>query len=145
MLLYDRLHAYWLAHSKIRVKTSRKCYNYEPQSSRELQRKVRLGTNKDNTCRRHLWNHGQAKKERRTATEEPRNLGTVSGKTTMGVHLLYSRDTSPFILMQLQITNISKRKYAYSNILNILQPKKEKNQIKSSDIFHTSAQNIDCG
>ena len=37
------------------------------------------------------------------------------------------------------------RKQAYSNILKILQPKKENFQIKYSDIFHTSAQNIDCG
>ena len=36
------------------------------------------------------------------------------------------------------------RKHAYSNILKILQPKKEKkNKIKNSDIFHISAQNID--
>ena len=31
------------------------------------------------------------------------------------------------------------------NILKILQPKKEKFQIKNSYIFHVSAQNIDCG
>ena len=37
------------------------------------------------------------------------------------------------------------RKHAYSNLLKILQPKKEKCQIKNSDIFHISAQNIDCG
>ena len=37
------------------------------------------------------------------------------------------------------------RKHAYSNILKILQPKKGKFQIKDSDIFHISAQNIDCG
>ena len=37
------------------------------------------------------------------------------------------------------------RKHAFSNILKILQPKKEKLQIKKSDIFHISAQNIDCG
>ena len=36
------------------------------------------------------------------------------------------------------------RKHAYSNILNILQPKKENFQMKSSDIFHISAQSIDC-
>ena len=36
------------------------------------------------------------------------------------------------------------RKHAYSNILKILQPKNENFQIKSSDIFHISAQNIDC-
>ena len=37
------------------------------------------------------------------------------------------------------------RKHAYSNILKILQPKKENFQIKNSNIFHISAQNIDCG
>ena len=36
------------------------------------------------------------------------------------------------------------RKHAYSNILKILQPKKENFQIKNSYIFHISAQNIDC-
>ena len=30
-------------------------------------------------------------------------------------------------------------------MLKILQPKKENFQIKNSDIFHISAQNIDCG
>ena len=37
------------------------------------------------------------------------------------------------------------RKHAYSNILKLLPPKNKKNQIKNSDIFHISAQNIDCG
>ena len=37
------------------------------------------------------------------------------------------------------------RKHAYSNILKISPPKTEKNSDKKSDIFHTSAQNIDCG
>ena len=32
-----------------------------------------------------------------------------------------------------------------SNILEILPPKNENFQIKNSDIFHISAQNIDCG
>ena len=35
--------------------------------------------------------------------------------------------------------------HAYSNILKILSPKHENFQIKSFDIFHISAQNIDCG
>ena len=39
----------------------------------------------------------------------------------------------------------SLRKHAYSNILQILSPKNENFQIKNSDIFHVSAQNIDCG
>ena len=37
------------------------------------------------------------------------------------------------------------RKHAYSNILKILPPKNENFQIKTSDIFHIFAQNIDCG
>ena len=37
------------------------------------------------------------------------------------------------------------RKHAYSTILEILPPKNENFQIKISDIFHTSAQNIDRG
>ena len=39
----------------------------------------------------------------------------------------------------------SLRKHAYLNILKILPPKNENFQIKNSDIFHISAQNIDCG
>ena len=42
--------------------------------------------------------------------------------------------------------NKTERKHAYSTILNILPPKKnEIFQIKNSDIFHISAQNMDCG
>ena len=37
------------------------------------------------------------------------------------------------------------RKHAYSNILKIVPTKNEIFQIKNSDIFHISAQNIDCG
>ena len=37
------------------------------------------------------------------------------------------------------------RKHAYSNILKILPPKIENFHVKNSDIFHISAQNIDCG
>ena len=37
------------------------------------------------------------------------------------------------------------RKEAYSNILKILPPKNRKFSDKNSDIFHISAQNIDCG
>ena len=36
-------------------------------------------------------------------------------------------------------------KHAYSNILKISPKKTENFQIKTSDIFHISAQNIDCG
>ena len=37
------------------------------------------------------------------------------------------------------------KKHAYSNILKILPLKNENFQIKKSDIFQISAQNIDCG
>ena len=37
------------------------------------------------------------------------------------------------------------RKHAYSNIKKISPPKPENFQIKISDNFHISAQNIDCG
>ena len=42
------------------------------------------------------------------------------------------------------VSDMSFRKHAYSNILKILPPKNENFQIKNSDIFHISAQNIDC-
>ena len=41
--------------------------------------------------------------------------------------------------------NFPLRKHTYSNIYKILSPKTENFQIKNSDIFHISAQNIDCG
>ena len=45
--------------------------------------------------------------------------------------------------------NLPLQRHAYSNTLKILLPKKKKKnenfQIKNSDIFHISAQNIDCG
>ena len=37
------------------------------------------------------------------------------------------------------------RKHSYSNILKILPPKPKNFQINNYDIFHISAQNIDCG
>ena len=41
-------------------------------------------------------------------------------------------------------TEVAIMKNAYSNKLKILQPKTENFQVKTSDIFHVSAQNIDC-
>ena len=52
-------------------------------------------------------------------------------------------NTETFLMFFFQ--DISLRKHAYSNIFKILQPKKENFQIKNSDKFHISAQNIDCG
>ena len=37
------------------------------------------------------------------------------------------------------------RKQVYSNILKILPPKNEHFANRNSDVFHISAQNIDCG
>ena len=37
------------------------------------------------------------------------------------------------------------RKHAYSNIKKISPPKNEIFQVKNADIYHISAQNIDCG
>ena len=41
--------------------------------------------------------------------------------------------------------NVALRKHAYSNKLKILPPQTENFQIKISDIFHISTQNIYCG
>ena len=48
-------------------------------------------------------------------------------------------------LVEQKIRTITLQKHAYSNILKILPPKNENFQIKNSDVFHISAQNIDCG
>ena len=45
----------------------------------------------------------------------------------------------------LLISHCTLRKHAYSNILKTLPPKNENFQMKNSDIFPFSAQNIDCG
>ena len=56
---------------------------------------------------------------------------------------------APYIVLAKRIfairicSKITLRKHAYSNILKILPPKNAKFQIKNSDIFHVSAQNID--
>ena len=48
-------------------------------------------------------------------------------------------------LYKCHVPTKSLRKHAYSNILKISRPKTEKFQVKNSDIFHISAQNIDFG
>ena len=40
---------------------------------------------------------------------------------------------------------VTLQKHAYSNILKISSPKTENFPIKTTDIFHISAKNIDCG
>ena len=43
------------------------------------------------------------------------------------------------------MTFFTLRKHDFSNLLKISPPKTENFQIKKSDVFHISAQNIDCG
>ena len=48
------------------------------------------------------------------------------------------------MLSMLHKNSSTLRKQAYSNILKLLPQENENFQIKNSDIFHISAQNIDC-
>ena len=78
-----------------------------------------------------------------------RNVGPdqtpISSASDLSLHCL-RRQAFPKTLDKYEAKSIiSLRKHAYSNILKILQPKKENVQIKNSDIFLISAQNIDCG
>ena len=57
-------------------------------------------------------------------------------------NLLFSCGMQHFLIVMPKVPLL---KHAYSNILKILQPRKENFQIKNSDIFHIPAQNIDCG
>ena len=49
------------------------------------------------------------------------------------------------LVLRYMLIRHASRKQDYSNILKILPPKNENFQIKKSDIFHISAQNIDWG
>ena len=49
------------------------------------------------------------------------------------------------VMFPTYIVRVPLGKHAYSNILKILQSKKENFPIKKSDIFHISSLNIDCG
>ena len=51
---------------------------------------------------------------------------------------------SVFTVKSTGISYNALRKHAYSNIQKISPPKTENFQVKTSDIFHISAQNIDC-
>ena len=59
--------------------------------------------------------------------------------------LVQGRKTLDKCFTELLIRERSLQKHAYSNVLKILPPKNENFQLKNPDIFHTSAQNIDCG
>ena len=72
---------------------------------------------------------------------------TVNAQADLNLHWvhIFKGTFSPLWLIYDELSKIALRKHAYSNILKILPPKNEKFQIKNPDIFHTSAQNIDCG
>ena len=78
-----------------------------------------------------------------THTHFPGPLLSEKGSTLKGKNLLLRR--AIFFLYEYPANTQPLRKHAYSNILRILPPKNENFQMKTSDIFHISAQNIDCG
>ena len=62
----------------------------------------------------------------------------------MNTHSIHFHDKMRKV-PQISLNIYSLRKHAYSNIWKISPPKTENFQKKISDIFHISAQNIDCG
>ena len=69
-----------------------------------------------------------------------------AGKHPTSIRLRTIRDNKCTLLLKASsLKPLPLRKHAYSNILKTLQPKKGNFPIKNSDIFHISAQNIDCG
>ena len=123
------------------------------------QKKERWGTNKDNTNAAYETTDTLRNKEE---LQQRNRLGTVSRKTTGwgggvggsgGLNQFYSRETSSLVLMQLQLTNICSicvrimktRLFKYTENFTTNHQKNENFQIKFSNIFHISAQNIDCG
>ena len=69
----------------------------------------------------------------------PANL---SQKMSTFLHMADTATTASLEALQCEALHYKNKPV---QILNILQPKKENFQIKNSDIFHISAQNIDCG
>ena len=59
--------------------------------------------------------------------------------------LLLEMDQRVMVEKSIRHKWVTLRKHAYSNIQKISSPKTENFQIKNSDIFPISAQNIDCG
>ena len=59
-------------------------------------------------------------------------------------HNVSTHFKSEIVRINVRAHNFTLRKHAYSNILKILPPKNENFSVKNSDIFHISAQNVDC-
>ena len=62
---------------------------------------------------------------------------------TSGKNALFQHNKLQYVPILYTTTTL--QKHTYSNILKTLPPKNENFQTKNSDIFHISAQNIDCG
>ena len=73
------------------------------------------------------------------------SLGNRELITLLFFGLWYVYCPSVCLLFPIGVIVGSLQKHAYSNILKILPPKDKKFQIKTSDIFQISAQNIVCG
>ena len=71
-----------------------------------------------------------------------RNMGPAMQKGIFGLMWTTKAQISWYPLSRTPVIPV--RKHAYSNILKILPPMNEHFQIKNSDIFYVSAQNIDC-
>ena len=59
--------------------------------------------------------------------------------------LLFGASGRPCFINAAFLVYLPLRKHAYSNLLKILPSKNKHFQIKNSDMFRISAQNIDCG
>ena len=70
-------------------------------------------------------------------------VGSVMLRLILAVMLLtpFGLEDNP---VEVNSSTVPLQKHAYSNILRFLPPKNENFQMKNSDIFHISAQNMDC-
>ena len=57
---------------------------------------------------------------------------------------VFEKSKAPQVIFFFQSFNKSLQKHAYSNIVKILQTKKENFQIKNSDILKFLLRNVDC-
>ena len=145
--------------SKIQVKIPRKCHNHILQPSRSTKRR-RDEEQIKTTQTQHMkpQTHYETKKNCNRETALERSVGKLLGGVggvggSGGLNQFYSRETSSLVLMQLQITNICSicvrimktRLFKYTENFTTNHQKNENFQIKFSNIFHISAQNIDCG
>ena len=78
-------------------------------------------------------------------TESLDTTKCINGEQMPGWDFVHALGESEFVPFAHARTAQHITKTAYSNILKISSPKTEKFPIKTSDIFHISAQNFNCG